>query len=56
MTSREAFLTFAGELRRRLAALPGVTGVGAISHLPYDDLPNWALTYRPDVAGDIVRR
>jgi putative ABC transport system permease protein len=22
-----------------------VTGVGSISHLPYDDLPNWGLTY-----------
>ncbi|MGH9372842.1 MAG: hypothetical protein ACRD15_15060, partial [Vicinamibacterales bacterium] len=41
----EAVLAGAAELRRRLAALPGVTGVGAISHLPYDDLPNWGLTY-----------
>ena len=31
------------------ASLPGVTGAGAISHLPYDDLPNWGLTLR---AGD----
>jgi predicted permease len=38
-------LTAAQELRQRLSALPGVTGVGAISHLPYDDLPNWGLTY-----------
>jgi predicted permease len=36
------------ELRRRLAAIPGVSAVGAISHLPYDPLPNWALTYAPD--------
>jgi predicted permease len=33
------------ELQRRIASLPGVTGAGAISHLPYDDLPNWGLTY-----------
>jgi putative ABC transport system permease protein len=33
------------ELQRRLASLPSVAGVGAISHLPYDDLPNWGLTY-----------
>lgn len=33
------------ELRRRIAALPGVSSVGAISHLPFDELPNWYLTY-----------
>ena len=43
--SPEAFNAFAGELQQRLAALPGVTGVGAISHLPYDDMPNWSLLY-----------
>ncbi len=43
--STEAVLAAATELRRRLAALPGVTGAGAISHLPYDDLPNWGLTF-----------
>jgi predicted permease len=43
--SREAFNAFGGELQRRLEAIPGVTGAGAISHLPYDDLPNWALPY-----------
>jgi putative ABC transport system permease protein len=37
--------TFIGELQEKLRALPGVTGVGAISHLPYDDLPNWGLPY-----------
>ena len=43
--STEAMVTASAELRRRLAALPGVTGAGAISHLPYDDLPNWGLTF-----------
>jgi putative ABC transport system permease protein len=43
--STEAILVADRELRRRLAALPGVTAAGAISHLPYDDLPNWGLTY-----------
>ena len=33
------------ELQHRIGAIPGVTHVGAISHLPYDDLPNWGLTY-----------
>jgi putative ABC transport system permease protein len=36
------------ELRRRFAAIPGVSAVGGISHLPYDALPNWALTFAPD--------
>ena len=43
--STDAFNLFAADLRRRLAALPGVTAVGTISHLPYDDLPNWGLPY-----------
>jgi putative ABC transport system permease protein len=37
--------TFVRELTDRVSALPGVTGVGAFSHLPYDDLPNWGLPY-----------
>jgi putative ABC transport system permease protein len=37
---------FLQELRAQLGALPGVTNVGAISHLPYDEgLPNWATPY-----------
>jgi putative ABC transport system permease protein len=28
-------------LRARLEALPGVAAVGAVSHLPFDDYPNW---------------
>jgi predicted permease len=47
-SERPAILAADRELRRRLAAIPGVRAVGAISHLPYDDLPNWALTYAPD--------
>jgi putative ABC transport system permease protein len=39
------FVAFTSELQRRLAAIPGVTAVGSISHLPYDDLPNWGLPY-----------
>ena len=31
--------------RQRLSAIPGVTTVGALSNLPYDDLPNWGITY-----------
>jgi putative ABC transport system permease protein len=43
--SREAINAFSTEFRARLRALPGVTGVGAISHLPYDELPNWGTPY-----------
>lgn len=42
---RQAFNTFNAELRQRIADLPTVTSVGAISHLPYDDMPNWTLGY-----------
>ncbi|MBZ5596094.1 MAG: ABC transporter permease [Acidobacteriia bacterium] len=31
----------------QLAALPGVERVGATSHLPLDDFPNWYSPYRP---------
>jgi putative ABC transport system permease protein len=54
--SSEAFNAFGEELRRRILAIPGVTGAGAISHIPYDDLPNWALPHsltpplQPDTA------
>jgi putative ABC transport system permease protein len=47
---RDAFNAFSRELQDRVAAIPGVTGVGAISHLPYDDLPNWGTAYLPQAA------
>ena len=40
------------QLRESIATLPGVTGVGAISHLPYDDLPNWGGPYLVKAGGD----
>jgi predicted permease len=39
--TRDAFSAFARAVDDKLAAIPGVTGAGAISHIPYDDLPNW---------------
>jgi putative ABC transport system permease protein len=41
----ETAVALSDDLLRRFAAMPGVTSVGAISHLPYDELPNWALAY-----------
>ncbi len=37
--------TFVREVLETIRAIPGVTGAGAFSHLPYDDLPNWGLPY-----------
>ena len=50
--SPAAFNTFSREMEQKLAALPGVSAVGAISHLPYDDLPNWGGGYLPEAIAD----
>src|SRR5579864_9069804 len=50
--SPAAFVTFDRQLEGRLRALPGVTGAGAISHLPYDDLPNWGGPYLSQQGAD----
>ncbi|MEZ5316441.1 MAG: ABC transporter permease [Vicinamibacterales bacterium] len=34
-------------LTDRLLALPGVVDVGSVSHVPYDNLPNWGTPYLP---------
>jgi putative ABC transport system permease protein len=53
--SPEKMIGFTRELRERLAALPGITGVGAISHLPYDDgLPNWGTPYLQEGDSDLA--
>jgi putative ABC transport system permease protein len=43
--TREAFNQFGRQLEAELRALPGVNGVGAISHVPYDSIPNWGGPY-----------
>ena len=42
---------FSRELEARLAALPGIERVGAISHLPFDTLGNWSSKYFPEGPG-----
>jgi predicted permease len=46
---------FSSELRRKLAAIPGVTAVGATSHLPFDTVPNWGSPYLPAHEPDETR-
>jgi putative ABC transport system permease protein len=48
--SADAIVAADGRLREQLATIPGATAVGGISHLPFDDLPNWGLTYAIDTA------
>jgi putative ABC transport system permease protein len=43
--TREAFNEFGQRLQEALRAAPSVAGVGSVSHLPYDNLPNWGGPY-----------
>jgi len=43
-----AMFNFEREWESQIAALPGVESVGAVSHLPLDDYPNWYSPFRPD--------
>jgi predicted permease len=52
---QEAIDAFSRELLSGLRALPGVIGAGAISHLPFDNLPNWSTTYLTEGGGDESR-
>jgi predicted permease len=52
---RDAQNAFARQLTETISALPGVESVGAISHLPYDNLPNWGTPYLPEGVVDRAR-
>ncbi|HJU43135.1 MAG TPA: ABC transporter permease [Vicinamibacterales bacterium] len=41
-------VAFARELQSALSSLPNVSGVSAISHAPYDHVPNWGGPYLPE--------
>jgi predicted permease len=53
--SPDQVATFSRLLREQLAALPGVSHSGAISHLPYDTVPNWGTPYVPEVVTDTAQ-
>jgi predicted permease len=44
----EKRITAIDELEKRLLAMPGVTAVGATTHLPLGDYPNWYSPYSPE--------
>lgn len=48
----DAVNAFSRQFRERLFAIPGVTAVGATSHVPYDTVPNWGTPYLPEDAID----
>ncbi|HEV3483884.1 MAG TPA: FtsX-like permease family protein, partial [Vicinamibacterales bacterium] len=49
----EAAAAFSTEMRRSLSALPGVRSVGALSHVPFDQVPNWGGPYLPEGKTDV---
>jgi predicted permease len=48
----EAREALARTLAESLRALPSVTSVGAVSHLPYDSIPNWGGPYSKNARDD----
>lgn len=50
-----AAATFSQQLQERLRTLPGATAAGAVSHLPYDTVPNWGTPYLPEEISDTSR-
>lgn len=50
--TEDAFNAFGRQLQTALAALPGVTAASAISHAPYDHVPNWGGPYLANPGDD----
>lgn len=48
----DAVDAFGRTLEAELSALPSVNAVGAVSHLPYDHLPNWGGPYLTEPGAD----
>lgn len=48
----EVVNTFSRQFQAKLAALPGVSHTGAISHLPFDNVPNWSTTWLVERGAD----
>ena len=53
--TQDSLDAFARQLEARLIALPGVSRAGAISHVPFDNIPNWSTTYLTEAGGDESR-
>jgi predicted permease len=53
--TQDAVDAFNRAFEERLAAVPGVVSAGAISHLPFDYIPNWSTTYLTEAGGDESR-
>ena len=50
--SQEAFNDFARRLQSELSASPDVVSIGSISHMPFDDVPNWGGPYITEKGAD----
>jgi predicted permease len=50
--SLDSYNAFARSLQVELAKLPGIRGVGTVSHIPYDNVPNWGGPYVTERGAD----
>ena len=54
--NQDAFNAFSRQLQTALAALPGATAASAVSHAPYDHVPNWGGPFLAVEGADAVHR
>jgi predicted permease len=50
--NQDAFNAFSRRMQETLAALPGATAASAVSHAPYDHVPNWGGPYLASEGAD----